>query len=266
MEKKPPIKLIVTLVIVALCVPILLFNLPFGTVGVGERGVQTRMNAITGKVFGEGLYFRVPLVERIVKIDVRIQKDEVHAGAASKDLQTVDSTIALNYHIIPEDVIKIYQEVGKSYNERIIAPAIQQAVKASTAKFTAEELITKRSEVRDTIKGLLKERLEPRGISVDELNIVNFDFSASFNQAIEGKVTAEQNALAAKNKLEQIKFEAEQRVTQAKGEAEAIRIQAQAITSQGGEDYVRLQAIAKWSGILPVTMLGEAIPFINITK
>ncbi len=225
---------------------VIVFFGSWGTVGAGQRGVLVQMGAVQDKVFDEGFYVKAPFFQKMVKVDVRIQKDEVDASAASKDLQIVTSRIALNYHLDPDSVNVLWQEVGKNYNSRIIAPAIQEKVKAVTAKFTAEELIGRREEVKEEIKISLTEALAVRGIMVDEFNIMNFDFSASFNTAIEAKVTAEQNALAAKNKLEQVKFEAEQRISQAKGEAEAIKIQAQAITQQGGKDYVNLQWIKAW--------------------
>lgn len=137
-------------------------------------------------------------------------------------------------------------------------------MKASTAKFSAEELITKRAEVKDSITQTLAERMQKVGILISNVSIIDFDFSKSFNNAIEDKVTAEQEALAQKNKLEQVKYEAEQRVAQAKAEAEAIKIQAQAVTSQGGADYVKLKWIEKWNGVLPSTSLGEGTPMINI--
>ena len=109
------------------------------------------------------------------------------------------------------------------------------------------------------------ERLQRDFMVVDEFSIVNFNFSESFNTAIEAKVTAEQNALAAKNKLEQSKYEADQRIATAKGEAEAIKIQAQAIQTQGGAAYINLKAIEKWNGLLPVYMMGNSpVPFINL--
>ena len=225
---------------------VIVFFGSWGTVGAGQRGVLVQMGAVQDKVFDEGFYVKAPFFQKMVKVDVRIQKDEVDASAASKDLQIVTSRIALNYHLDPDSVNVLWQEVGKNYNSRIIAPAIQEKVKAVTAKFTAEELIGRREEVKEEIKISLTEALAVRGIMVDEFNIMNFDFSASFNTAIEAKVTAEQNALAAKNKFEQVKFEAEQRISQAKGEAEAIKIQAQAITQQGGKDYVNLQWIKAW--------------------
>ena len=246
---------------------VVLFQFPLGTVGAGERGVQLRFNAVTGKVLDEGLYFRIPFIEKIKKMDVKIQKVETEADSSSKDLQIVDSTIALNFHVDPVKVADLYREVGMNFGSRIISPAIQESVKAGMAQFTAEELITKRPEVREAIKFALRDKLGIRGIIVDEFNIVNFNFSDSFDAAIEAKVTAEQSALEAKNKLEQIKFEAEQKIATATAEAEAIRIKAQAIAQQGGEDYVSLKAVEKWNGILPVQMIpGGAIPFINLSN
>ena len=236
---------------------------PFGTVAAGERGVHLRFTAVTGKVFGEGLYFRIPLIEAVQTMDTRIVKVEARSDAASKDLQTVHSVVALNYHIDPERVSHIYQDVGLGYKERLIDPALQEAVKAGTAKFTAEELITRREMVREDIKAQLTGRLQPRGILVDEFNIVNFEFSKVFNDAIEAKVTAEQQALAAKNKLEQIKFEADQKVAEARGKAEAITIESNALKANPA--ILQLRALEKWNGILPQVTSG-AVPFINVLK
>jgi len=237
---------------------------PFGTVGAGERGILLRWGAVSGKVIGEGLYVRVPIMDSIVIMDVRIQKEEVVATAASKDLQTVESRVALNYHIDPSRVANIYQDIGIQYNIRLIDPALQESVKSTTAKYTAEELITKREEVRDAIRAHLVEKLEPRGILIDDFNIVDFQFSPSFNQAIELKVTAEQSALAAKNKLEQIKFEAEQQIAEARGKAEALRIESAAL--QSSPQILELRALEKWDGKLPTVMGSGATPFIDISS
>jgi regulator of protease activity HflC (stomatin/prohibitin superfamily) len=240
---------------------ILIWLSPFGMIGPGERGVHMRFTAVTGKVFGEGLFFLIPLIENVQKVNIQIQKEEMKADAASKDLQTVHIVVAMNYHIDPTRVAKIFQDVGVHYKERIIDPAMQEGVKASTAKFTAEELITRREAVREDTKAQLKARLHEMGIVVDEFNIVNFQFSKVFNDAIEAKVTAEQSALAAKNKLEQIKFEAEQRVAEAKGKAEAITIESNALRSN--PQILEMRALEKWNGTLPQVM-GGAVPFISL--
>jgi prohibitin 2 len=242
---------------------LLFFLNPFGTIAAGERGVHLRFTAVSGKVFGEGLYFRIPLIESVQTMDVKVQKYEMQSNAASKDLQTVHSVVALNFHIDPDRVANIYQDVGLQFRDRIIDPAMQEAIKASTAKFTAEELITKREMVRDEIKAQLTSRLKPRNILVDEFNIVNFEFSKNFNDAIEAKVTAEQQALAAKNKLEQIKFEADQKIAEARGKAEAMTIESNALRSN--PQILELRALEKWNGTLP-QVTGGATPFINLTK
>lgn len=232
-------------------------------VQAGERGVLLTFGKASDAAITEGLHFKVPFAQSIVKMDIRTQKYEAKASAASADLQTVSTDVTLNYYILPGQTPTIYKEIGVDYQDKVINPAVQEVVKASTAKYTAEELITKRPQVKDLIDTGLRDRLAPKGIIIQDVLITNFDFSTSFNAAIEAKVTAEQNALAAKNKLEQVKFEAEQRVTQATAEATAIQIQAQAIQAQGGAAYVQLQAISKWNGILP-QYSGGAIPFIQL--
>lgn len=240
----------------------LIVQFPFGTVGAGERGVRLQWDAVTGDIEGEGLYFKVPFIQKVKIMDIKIQKEQTMAGAASKDLQTVTTEIALNFHIKSDKVASIYQEVGREYKEKIIDPVIQESVKASTAMFTAEELITKREQVREEIKLLLREKLETRGIIIDEFNIVSFEFSEAFDNAIENKVMAEQNAFAAKNKLEQIKFEAEQKIAEAKGKAEAMNIEAQALLKN--TQMLELRALEKWNGQLPQYMGSGSIPFIQI--
>ena len=258
-SRKNVIRIVVAIIVLVLLLPLS----PFGTIAAGERGVHLRFTAVTGKVFGEGLYFRIPLIESVQMMDVKVQKYEMKSDAASKDLQTVHSVVALNFHIDPDRVGNIYQDVGLQFGDRIIDPAMQEAIKASTAKFTAEELITKREMVRDEIKSQLKARLKDRHIIVDEFNIVNFEFSKNFNDAIEAKVTAEQQALAAKNKLEQIKFEADQKIAEARGKAEAITIESNALKSN--PQILELRALEKWNGTLP-QVTGGAIPFINLPK
>lgn len=245
----------------------LLIIFSFGFVPVGYRGVATRLGNVTGEVRGQGIFFKVPFVDGNTNIEVRVQKKSTKATAASKDLQSVSAEVALNFRLEPSRLVSLYQELGMDYDDRIIVPALQESVKATTAKYTAEELITKRTEVREGIKRLMVEKMGNNGITVEDFNIVDFDFSVSFNEAIENKVTAEQNALAAKNKLVRVKYEADQRVAQAKGEAEAIKIQSEAIQSQGGANYVDLKAIEKWDGKLPVQMIPNAtVPFINLNK
>jgi regulator of protease activity HflC (stomatin/prohibitin superfamily) len=235
----------------------------WGTIDAGNVGVVLHMGATTGEMKQPGFYTKMPWAVHVVEMNVQIQKEQVETEAASRDLQTVQATIALNLSLNPSSAATIYQDVGIGYMDKIVAPAMQESIKSVIAQYTAEELISKREAVRDGIASLLATKLTPQGIKTEAVNIVNFTFSPSFNQAIEAKVTAEQNALAAKNKLEQIKYEADQSVAKAEGEAKAIAIQAQAIQAQGGAAYIQLKALEKWDGRLPQIMGTGAMPFVN---
>lgn len=235
----------------------------FGTIGAGERGVKLRFGAVVGHPIGEGLYFKIPLIESVITMNVKTEKEQVEAYAASKDLQTVHSVVALNYHVNPDQVSVLYRSVGVEYKTKLIDPILQESVKSAVAHYTAEELITKREDVREKVKLLLVDKLAVNGIVVDDFNIVNFNFSESFNKAIEAKVTAEQSALAAKNKLEQVKFEAEQKVAEAKGKAEAIKIEAEAL--QSNRQILEFRIIEKWNGVLPV-VTGTVTPMIDVSS
>ncbi|MCK9370046.1 prohibitin family protein [Candidatus Dojkabacteria bacterium] len=264
-EVKMVIRFVIFLII-GVFILILLFG-TFYTIPAGYRGVVLTLGKPSPVATGEGLNFKVPLVQSVVKMDTRTQKYESDLSAASSDLQDVFTKIAINYHLSPDSAVEVYRGIGTNYAEKIIFPLEQESNKASTAQYVAADLVKKREEVRTKMENLLREKLAPRGIVIESISIVDFKYSPIFSAAVENKVTAEQNALAAKNKLEQIKYEAEQRVAQAKGEADAIAIQASAINSQGGKDYVQLQAISKWDGKLPTYMMnGNGVtPFLDIT-
>lgn len=240
---------------------------PWVQIGAGERGVVLNFGAVQKVVLDEGLHFRIPVMQRIARVDVKVQKAQTDAAAASSDLQDVSSTVAINYHIIPDKANIVYQTIGIQFKERIIDPAVQEVVKAVTAKYTAEELITKRPAVSDAMKLLLTERLLVHNISVDAFSIVGFSFSKIFMEAIESKQTAEQLALKAKRDLDRIKIEAEQKITAAKAEAESLRLQRANISSDLIElrkIEANLKAIDKWNGILPQVTGGGAVPFIGL--
>lgn len=241
---------------------IVLLSASFETVGPGHKGVVfSRFGGIQDHVLGEGLQFKIPFVEFIIPIDVRIQKAQTDSTASSKDLQTVSSTIAVNYHVDPDKVNTIYQEIGTQYKVRVIDPAVQESVKAATAQFTAEELIGKREAVKEVIKENLTIRLAKFNILVDEFNIIDFQFSRKFNEAIELKVEAEQTKLKAEMDLERIKVEADQIRTRAKAEADAQELQNRTVTAK----ILQLRAIEKWDGHFP-QVVGGAMPFIDVTN
>ncbi len=235
-------------------------------IGPGLRGVVLNFGAVQSAVWGEGLHLKVPFYQSVVKMEVRVQKEQTAAAAASKDLQDTSSTIAVNFHVIPEKASWVFQNIGLGYRERIIDPVTQEVVKGVTAKFTAVELITTRERVRTEIRDLLRERLLVYNIYVDDLSIVDFKFSQQFTNAIEAKQTAEQLALKAQRDLERVKIEAQQKITQAQAEAEALRLQRQNVTAQLVElrrIEAMQEAIRKWNGILPSVTSG-AMPFIDV--
>lgn len=256
----------------AVAVAVLLFLLvlnPFVKIDAGERGVVLNFGAVQDEVLGEGLHLRVPIMQRIVKMDVKIQKSETRAEAASKDLQDIQSVIALNYHIIPDKANWVYQNVGVAFKERVIDPTVQEAVKAVTAKYTAVQLIGDRENVSTAIKDALSQKLADYNLYVDGFSVIDFSFSKKFTDAIEAKQEAEQLALKAQRDLERIKIEAEQKVAQAKAEAESLRLQKQQITAELIElrkiEALR-EAIAKWNGTVPNVLLsgGSASPLISL--
>lgn len=238
------------------CLGILGLILFFGTVVIvpaGFSGVITRFGAIN-RVAKPGLTLKMPLLEGMVKMDTRTQKDQVEAQSASKDLQTVKGTIAVNYHLNGSDATTVFQNIGVDYQDKVVSPAIQDTFKSITAKYTAQELIEKREEVRVLAQNELSTKLKQYFILVDNFNIVNFDFSDEYNKAIEAKQVAQQN-------LERAKLEAQASVTQAQGQADSQK----ALKDSGSlsAEYLQYLALTKWNGILP-NYTGGNIPFVNI--
>lgn len=244
----------------------LLFLNPFVVIGAGERGVVLNFGAVQEHVLDEGIHFRIPVVQQIIKMDVKIQKARTDSEASTKDLQITKFSIVLNYHISPDTVNWIYQNIGTQFGERIIEPSVQEGVKAIAARYTAEELITQRDKVSLEIKELLSKRLQSYRIAIDDFSIVSFTFSSAFTDAIEQKQTAEQNALKALRDLDRIKIEAQQTIEQARAEATALRLKRSEITTnllQLQQIQAQLKAIEKWNGVLPNVTSG-AVPFLNI--
>jgi regulator of protease activity HflC (stomatin/prohibitin superfamily) len=254
------------LVVGAILVAFLILN-PWVQIGAGERGVLLNFGAVQKTVLGEGLHFKIPVMQQVARMDVKVQKATTDAAAASSNLQDVSSTVAINYHIIPDKANIVYQTIGIDFKERIIDPAVQEVVKAVSARYSAEELITKRSAVSDAMKATLTERLLVHNIAVDAFSIVGFSFSKIFMEAIESKQTAEQLALKANRDLERIKIEAEQKITAAKAEAESLRLQRANISPDLIElrkIEANMKAIDKWNGILPQVTGSGAMPFIGV--
>lgn len=258
------------LIAVAIVLFILLWK-SFSVVPAGFRGVESLFGKVDPMPLAEGLHMKNPLAE-VYKIDVRIRRVDSQGEAASRDLQTVHTAITLNYRINPDLVATLFSQVGAGYENTVIDPAIQESFKAVTALYSAEELITKREEVRGKIRDLLETKVDARALRalyLDEVSITNFRFSPKFSEAIESKQESEQLALKATRDLERIQIEAKQKIAQAEAEAAALRAQRAEITP----DLLRLREIEvmsrfvdKWNGVPPQTLATGALPFLDIGK
>lgn len=260
-----PTKLIAVIVsaIIVLC----LLTGSLFTVQEGHRGIVLH-NGKYSSLAEPGLNFKVPMLQSVVKVDVRTQNTGAKVSTGTNDLQTVSTTVGVNYHIDPLAVDKIYSNVGLPNIAKIISKRIDESVTAVVAKYSAEKLLTERESVKDAIVALLSKKLAPYHIVVEDVQITQFKFSEAYSKAIERKQIAEQEALTAVHKTAKVREEATQAIEKAKGEAEAIRIQSEAIKANGGQAYIDLQAVKTWNGVLPDTIVGGsgALPFVNVGK
>lgn len=235
----------------------------FVVVPAGHTGVVVTLGKVNSDILSEGFHFKLPFVQDVVCISNKIQVQEVSADAVSKDLQQVLSSIAVNYRVALDQSAKIYQNVGDKYSEIILLPAIQESMKAVTAQYTAEELITKRSQIGEEVKAGLEHKVEEYGIKIEKFNIVNFSFSKEFNAAIEAKQVAEQNLTKTKTEQEQAlviaEAEAKKKVIAAEAEAKAILEKANAdaeanrvISESIDDNLLNYLKIEKWDGKLPL--------------
>jgi prohibitin 2 len=269
-------KLVIIAALVTFIVIILVISESVVIVQAGHRGVVLYLGAVENRVLGEGVHFVIPFAEQVIPLEVRTLKYQAEATAASNDLQQVQTVIALNYHLNPADVNKVYQQLGPDYADRVIAPTIQESVKASVAKYNAEELITKRAIVKDVIASAIRNSLSAKDIVVETIFITDFSFSPAFSSQVEDKVVAFQKYLTELNNLRGIQVVANQTVVQAQaqakaniakasGESQAIKI----ITSQLRQDpqYLQWQAINRWNGQLPFSLGGQgAVPFFQLPQ
>jgi prohibitin 2 len=255
------------------------------TVPPGHRGVIRTLGKVEQVNLPEGLALKMPYIQSIVDMKVMLEKEQVHESAASSDLQEITTTLTVHFNIEPTSAWRVYQTMRQDYHDLLLRPVIQEDLKATTAKFTAEELITTRAQLVLKLTEKLRESLAPYGIYVQTVNFVDFQFSKAFSEAIEAKVTAEQDALKAKNILVRIEYEAQQKIIQAEADKNATIIAAEAdarkveiaalaeafkltteanataeaimlITNQMTPEYARFLQLTRWDGKYPTTMLG----------
>jgi regulator of protease activity HflC (stomatin/prohibitin superfamily) len=269
-----PIKVILVAILVLIIIGVVA-SASVKIVDAGNRGILLHWNAVdlSAPPLDEGIHFLVPFQDDIVQIEVRTLKYDKDTRSASKDLQSVETTVTVNYHPNPERVHVLFKEIGLDYENRVIQPVIEETVKQVTANYNAEELITKRPLVKADIESAISERLTEFDVTTDAISITDFEFSSLFNKAIESKVEAEQNALRAENDLRRIEVEARQHeasaigiananIAQANGEAEAIAIINQALANN--PEYLEWLKIQSWDGVLPLVVGSDGTPFIQI--
>src|SRR5215469_14938983 len=268
-------KLIIVAGIVTFVIIIVVMFESVVVVEAGHRGVVLYVGAVENRVLGEGIHFIIPFAEQVVPLEVRTLKYVADATAASNDLQEVQSTIALNYHISPSQANIIYQQLGADYADRIIAPTIQESVKASVAKFNAEELITKRATAKAVIAKTIANTLGARDIVVETVFITDFKFSPAFASQIESKVVAYQKYLTEQNNLLAVRVVANQTVVQAQaaarsniakanGESQAIKIIS--VQLKQSPEYLQWLSINRWNGQLPYALGSGAVPFVQLPQ
>jgi len=247
------------IIVIVIVAGILLFS-SATVVKAGHTGVILTMGAVEDQFLTEGFHFKIPFVQSVVQMNNQTKKVTADGSAASKDLQTVTYSVEVNYKVSNESSAMLYRNVGLYYETTIIQPAIQESVKAVTANFTAEQLITQRAAVGDEIKGTLQAKILPYGLAVEVFNIVNFEFSDEFNRAVEAKQTAQQNALKAQQDLERIEIEAKQKVTQAQAEADSIKLIQEMLKTS--PEYIEYIKWSTWNGVLPQVMTNGNSDFI----
>lgn len=267
-EMRFPKKIIAVVAIAIIAIVIIASSVT--VVPAGKTGVVLTMGKVSSRIMKEGLNFKAPFVQNVKIINNKIQVIEIEANAVSKDLQTVKSIIAVNYRVGFESSASIYKNIGADYQTIILLPAVKESVKAVTAKYTAEQLITKRNQVGDEIKDALESKVNEYGIIIEKFNIVNFDFSEEFNAAIEAKQVAEQNLIKTQTEQQQeiviAQAEAKKKVIAANAEAEATEKKAKAqanannmLTKSLSDRLIEYQKIQKWNGELPKATGGNSI-------
>lgn len=244
---------------IILIIGLIVFFASTTIVPTGHIGVVTLYSKVQDRYLDAGFHFVRPFVEDVHDIDIRTQKYQGTVEGSARDLQIVNITMSINYQIRAEKASKLYAEVGANYNDVVLNPALQSSLKAAIAKFTAEEMITKRSEVANAITEELNAKLEEYFL-ISAVNLENIGFTDEFNKAVEAKTTNQQKAEAEKAQLEIIKVQNEQKINTAEAEAKVRELQSQSVTEKSLEQLrleIQREMIQKWNGSFPTTMLSE---------
>jgi prohibitin 2 len=253
-------------IIIAGLIALLVVSDGFFTIQPGEVGLKIRLGKIVDS-YSEGLYFKIPYVEKIDRFSIRIQRADIKTSAFSNDMQTIVVNMAINHRIEKSTVISIYRNLGPDYVKIVIDPITQEAVKSITSKYSAEKIISNRAEVTREMDQVVKSRLDEKQIIVTDLSITNFEFTTDFLKSVEDKQIAEQMAKKAEKDVERVKKEAIQVIERARAEAESLKLQRGAVSEQLIElrkVEAQIKAIEKWNGTLPQYVGNGPVPFINV--
>ncbi len=251
------------LVIVLVVMFLLIFN-PIAIVGVGERGVKVTLGKVSPQSFTEGVHFVTPFISKIKNMNVKTQKTYMSTEVYTKDIQQARISYVINYNLQPQNAYKMYREVGTDYVNTILMPVVEGTIKDVIGKWNAQDLVANREAATSDIVGKLQRQLESKYLNVTGFQITDINYSKVFEQAIESKVTAEQEALKAKNRTVQIQEEAKQKIISAEAEARSMKIRSDALAKN--KALVQYEAVQKWNGVLPVYMLGDTVPFIGLNS
>ncbi|GIP49317.1 SPFH domain / Band 7 family protein [compost metagenome] len=264
-KKNTPVGKWISTAIIVIVVLIVGSN-SYAQVEYGHVGLYKTFGKLNDNVLSPGMHFKVPFIQTVIQVNTQVTKTETDTTASSKDLQPVSTHVAVNYSVNKDSAYNLMNNIGGNFDMVIINPAVQEIVKEVTARYQAEDLIAKRDVVAGEISEHLTARLAKYDLIVNEINIVNFKFSDAFNQSIEAKQVAQQQALKASNDLKRIQIEAQQKIAQAQAEAESLKLKKQEVTPelvQLKQIEVQEKALEKWDGKLP-QVTGGATPFIDI--
>lgn len=237
---------------------------PITVVDAGQRGVKVTLGKVSQESYAEGVHFVTPFISHIYPMDVKTQKSNITTQVYTKDIQQAGISYVINYNLQPENIYKMFQEVGKDYKETILIPVAEGTIKDVIGKWNAQDLVANREIATKEILTKLQNQLKDNYINVTDFQITTINYSDVFEKAIESKVTAEQEALKAKNTTVQIQEEAKQKLISAEAEAKSMAIRANALTQN--KALVEYEAVKKWDGKLPSYMLGNSVPFLNLSK
>lgn len=250
--------------ITALLVLFIVICNPIAIVGVGERGVKVTLGKVSPESYGEGIHLITPFISKIKNMDVKTQKRFIETSVYTKDIQQAKISYVINYNLQPDNAHKMYRQVGMSYEDTILMPVVEGTIKDVIGKWNAQDLVANREIATREILQKLQKHLVDNYINVTDFQMTAINYSDVFERAIESKVTAQQEALKAKNKTVQIEEEAKQQLISAEAEAKSMSIRANALTKN--KALVEYEAVQKWDGKLPEYMMGNSIPFINLTS